>query len=157
MNLLMSEAKRLAKRNPSVAAAMEQNKANGPTVTASGDLQFSLPWPPTVNHYWRSLVIKGRVRVVISQDGKEYAHNVLAMLSGRFVTPPGPLAAHFACYPPDNRKRDLDNLCKSMLDALTKAGVWGDDYQVARLCLSRETVVKPAGRVDVTIMKIDQV
>jgi len=33
-------------------------------------------------------------------------------------------------FPPDGRKRDLDNLCKATLDALTHAKVWADDSQL---------------------------
>ena len=32
--------------------------------------------------------------------------------------------------PPDNRRRDIDNNCKSLLDAMTHSGVWKDDSQV---------------------------
>ena len=37
---------------------------------------------------------------------------------------------HCLFFPPDNRKRDLGNLDKCLLDALTKAGVWTDDSLV---------------------------
>lgn len=33
-------------------------------------------------------------------------------------------------YVPDRRKRDLDNIKKPLLDALTHAGVWNDDCQI---------------------------
>ena len=33
-------------------------------------------------------------------------------------------------FSPDKRKRDLGNLDKCLLDALTKAGVWEHDYLV---------------------------
>ncbi len=40
-------------------------------------------------------------------------------------------------YPPDRRARDLDNLGKALLDALTKAGVYGDDSQIDHLTFAR--------------------
>jgi crossover junction endodeoxyribonuclease RusA len=43
-------------------------------------------------------------------------------------------------YPPDRRKRDIDNLVKPTLDALTKAGVWLDDEQVEELTIRRLNV-----------------
>ncbi|WP_343876531.1 RusA family crossover junction endodeoxyribonuclease, partial [Tatumella punctata] len=39
--------------------------------------------------------------------------------------------------PPDIRTRDLDNLSKGVLDALTKAGFWLDDGQIDVLRLER--------------------
>jgi Holliday junction resolvase RusA-like endonuclease len=35
------------------------------------------------------------------------------------------------------RKPDVDNVAKAVLDALTDAGVWGDDAQVVRLVVDR--------------------
>lgn len=39
--------------------------------------------------------------------------------------------------PPDRRRRDLDNAWKTIADALTHAGVWKDDVQIADLRLIR--------------------
>ena len=41
---------------------------------------------------------------------------------------------------PDHRKRDLDNYCKALLDAITKAGLWDDDSMVDQLHLYRGAV-----------------
>ena len=46
---------------------------------------------------------------------------------------PGPLTVEVAVYFPDKRKRDLDNLLKCLLDALTHAGVYEDDKQIEDL------------------------
>lgn len=44
-----------------------------------------------------------------------------------------PLAVEITFYPPDRRKRDLDNLPKSLFDSLTDAGVWKDDSLIQDL------------------------
>jgi len=45
-------------------------------------------------------------------------------------------------YPPDARRRDLDNYMKALLDALTQAKVWLDDEQVDSLDIHRGKLVK---------------
>jgi crossover junction endodeoxyribonuclease RusA len=45
-------------------------------------------------------------------------------------------------YPPDLKKRDLDNLCKAVLDALQRAGIYGDDFYIQQLYLQRMEVKK---------------
>jgi crossover junction endodeoxyribonuclease RusA len=53
-------------------------------------------------------------------------------------------------HPPDNRRRDLDNLLKSLWDALQHGGAYHDDSQVVRFEVEkRETI--PNGKVIVSI------
>lgn len=52
------------------------------------------------------------------------------------------LALHIVAFPPDRRKRDLDNLPKGVLDTLTKAETWIDDSQIDDLRITRGHVVK---------------
>lgn len=52
------------------------------------------------------------------------------------------LSVSIYAAPPDNRRRDLDNLPKAVLDALTHAQVWPDDSQLDRLLIERVPVQK---------------
>jgi len=54
-------------------------------------------------------------------------------------------------FPPDRRRRDLDNLLKSVLDALEHAGVYADDSQVDLLVVRRCEVDRPHGHVEVRV------
>jgi crossover junction endodeoxyribonuclease RusA len=46
----------------------------------------------------------------------------------------------FCCHEPlKKRKRDLDNVAKTLKDALTRAGTWQDDSQVDDLRVVRGT------------------
>jgi Holliday junction resolvase RusA-like endonuclease len=46
---------------------------------------------------------------------------------------------------PDNRKRDIDNCLKSLLDALTKCQLWHDDVLIDQIFLYRGVKLSPSG------------
>ena len=100
-------------------------------------LDVVLPYPPSVNHYWRY----ARGRFYISSAGHNYRESVLAALFGCEKLS-SPVALEIEVYPPDRRRRDLDNILKSILDALEYAGVFEDDSQVAFISVERKEVVK---------------
>ena len=92
-------------------------------------------------------------RTLLSKKGREYRQNAAAELLRQGLVMrnlKGPMAVHITAYPPDRRKRDLDNLPKAILDALTDANVWGDDSQVDDLRITRGQVVKH-GSLAITI------
>lgn len=104
-------------------------------------LEIMLPYPPTVNHYWR---MAGR-RMIVSEAGKEYRAKVMLLalshrLRGAFGSKR--VAVHLEITMPDHKRRDLDNLPKALLDALTAAGIWEDDQQVDRLLIERKGVTR---------------
>lgn len=90
-----------------------------------------LPWPPSVNTYWRNF----RGRMLVSKEGREYrtavAEQVVAQAAPKFREKP--LKLNICAYRPDKRRRDLDNLLKAALDAMCSAGVFDDDSQVVDL------------------------
>ena len=100
---------------------------------------LTLPYPPSANHYWRHQ--NGRHH--ISAEGVAYRKVVWAICRQRRVkTLSGALAVLVYAHPPDKRRRDLDNLFKSLLDALTHAGAWVDDSQIDDLRIVRRNSVK---------------
>jgi hypothetical protein len=61
---------------------------------------------------------------------------VVALLRGWGIpTLLGELSVTIFIFPPDRRKRDIDNIAKATLDALTIAGLWKDDSQIKELNL----------------------
>jgi crossover junction endodeoxyribonuclease RusA len=58
-----------------------------------------------------------------------------------------PISVEFDLYPPDNRRRDMDNVVKTLQDALTEAGVWVDDHQINHLTVRRHKARKTGGFV----------
>jgi len=91
-------------------------------------LEITLPWPPSVNTYWRNF----DGRMIISLRGREYREAVekLIMVNRQQKHFDGPLRVIIAAYRPDKRRRDLDNLLKATCDALCHAGVYEDDSQI---------------------------
>ena len=116
-------------------------------------LSIWLPWPPSVNNYFP--VVGGRH--IKSAKGRSYCAAVTALcaanrLAGTFPTQRVQVA--ILASPPNLARRDLDNLLKPILDALTAAQVWGDDSQVDELAIRRGPVVKD-GLVNVRITTME--
>ena len=122
---------------------------------------FILPWPPTVNQYYSSMMVKskktGRMspRKVKSKRAREYARSawVAARQQHPGVRFRGRLLVAIRYFEPDLKKRDIDNLQKGVLDGLTGAGVWRDDAQIDLLMPARCHVVK-GGRAEVIVAEI---
>ncbi len=102
-------------------------------------ITLNLPFPPSVNHYWRYT----NGKVLVSHRGRQYREAVkLACL--KIKSPmEGPLKVHLRAFPPDQRRRDLDNLNKAILDAMQAGGVYHDDSQIADLRIVRAHTEKP--------------
>ena len=112
-------------------------------------LELELPYPPSVNHYFRMV---GR-RVLISREGRAFRTRVCSTLAALGVRPfDGPLAVQIEIYPPDNRRRDVDNTLKSLLDALQHGGAYYDDSQIVRLAIEKRQPVE-GGRTIVRIAR----
>ena len=92
---------------------------------------MTLPWPPSMNTYWRTF----QGRMIISAKGREYRKAVAEQVMLQFVGLgyKGKLCVEIEAFRPDKRKRDLDNLLKAVLDGCTHAGVWEDDSNIVDL------------------------
>ena len=94
----------------------------------SESIKLELPYPPSVNTYWRS---NGKRRF-ISKAGVEFTKEVdFVVKQGKYPSfGPNKVAMSIMIHPRSKRKFDLDNTLKAILDALMKAGVYNDDSQV---------------------------
>jgi len=110
---------------------------------------ITLPYPPSINHYWRRV----GPRTLISREGRTFRKNVCALLGGGAPRKPpagGRIALAMDAFPPDRRRRDLDNIQKPVLDALEHAGVYVDDSQID-LLITRRCESTKDGRLDIRI------
>lgn len=107
-----------------------------------------MPFPPSVNHYYR----RWNNRVLISKRGRAYRDLVQALSrqqnAQKFT---GEIEVFIQVFYPDNRRRDLDNTLKALLDSLEKAGVYKDDSQIVHLDVIKVGVKRPDGEVVVTV------
>ena len=96
------------------------------------ELVIELPFPPTLNTYWRHVGLN----VLISAEGRRYRKRVgfyvLKKRMAEELTLPmlGRLGLQIEAHPPDKRQRDLDNLPKAIQDSLQAAGVYQNDFQI---------------------------
>ena len=106
------------------------------------------PWPPSVNRYYRN--VSGVTK--ISAEGRAYRAAVVNLLAehARCRRWPGWWWVDIERTCRTARRRDLDNLLKGLLDALTHAGLWLDDSQVADLRIRRAPTIGGMVKVEVT-------
>jgi crossover junction endodeoxyribonuclease RusA len=61
-----------------------------------------------------------------------------------------PVIVELLIFPPDKRKRDIDNLAKCACDLLMYSGIIDDDFQIQRLLIERSHVIKD-GLIKITV------
>jgi len=110
---------------------------------------LTLPYPPSINHYWRRV----GYRTLISREGRAFRRNVCALLGGRGPRKPpagGRIALAMDAFPPDRRRRDIDNIQKPVLDVLQHTGIYEDDSQVDLLITRRRELVR-GGKITIQL------
>mgnify|MGYP000256078139 CR=1 FL=1 len=111
------------------------------------EITLTLPYPPSINNYYGYV----RGRVYIKKPGKVYRRAVWAYVKKEgFPMLHGPLELMQQIYPPDRKRRDIDNINKCLLDALQHADIMADDSQIKTMHQYMREPVK-GGRVIVTI------
>lgn len=110
---------------------------------------LTLPYPPSVNSIWRNF----GSRTILSLKGREYRAAVAQTVGQQECIETDRLHVILDVFPPDKRRRDLDNVCKAVLDACTHAAIWADDSQIDRLEVNRRASSKP-GAICLTVRKL---
>lgn len=94
-----------------------------------------MPWPPSVNGYWRSIIRgkgpKARPSQIKSERGRKYLADALEAIEqagSPYIA--GEVSILEVFYPPCRRRRDMDNHRKALRDALTTGGVIDDDSMI---------------------------
>jgi len=114
------------------------------------ELALTLPFPVSVNQYYRAILRGKFCTSILSAKGREFKERVANMVAESEKNPTDKrVMCQIKLYPPDRRKRDIDNYAKSLLDSLTGIA-WVDDEQIDCLAISREKIVK-GGKCEITI------
>ena len=121
------------------------------TPSPDNPLCFELPYPPSLNRYYRHVGAK----ILISREGRAYRAAIAPLVRlAHCGTLAGRLGLRLDFHPPDKRRRDLDNLNKALWDAMCKCGLYGDDSQIKEF---HSTMQEPkiGGSVKVQIWEMD--
>jgi len=103
--------------------------------------KLTLPFPPSINHYWKHRAIGRRASVYLSSEALAYRE---AVKNSIVATKPleTRLSVSVQLHAPNKRKYDIDNRVKSLLDALTHSGAWLDDELIDHIQITRGNIIK---------------
>lgn len=106
-----------------------------------GSWGLELPYPPTINHAY--MTIKNGKRILKPEfiQFKFVVSMLIANSKQLRGFPLPPLQLFIEVYPPDKRKRDLDNIIKVLQDAIFD-GLHLDDSSVKTLAVTRREIIK---------------
>lgn len=116
------------------------------------EYQFVLPYPPSVNTYWR----RRGSQYYISDKGQKYRKDVQQIIRQLKldIFTKSRLRIKVIADVPDYRRRDLDNILKGLLDSLIHAGFAEDDEQFDDIRVIRGVKV-PGGRLEIKITELE--
>jgi len=115
-------------------------------------LKLELPYPPSINHYY----LRTRNGVILGKKGRSYREEVTILCQhAKFMFPKEcKLAVAIELFPPDKRRRDIDNTLKALLDSMQHANIYADDNQIDYLSIVRCEPV-PKGKVLLVVTKME--
>ncbi len=103
----------------------------------SGMVELILPWPPSINRYWR----RRGSQYFISKEGQDFRKNVILLCKEipKIFDKNDKLFIDIKASPPDKRRRDIDNILKALMDSLQHAEVYHDDNQINKIHIERQS------------------
>jgi Holliday junction resolvase RusA-like endonuclease len=158
------DAAEAAKRQP--AEPVRAEGAGAPDPAELRTVTITLPWPPSVNHYYVTANMGGRLMRLIGAEGKAYQRTVSEVLKsmGNPRLEGDLVVDELILHPPTLARRDLDNSLKALWDSLqdrkdkktgiTIPGLFRDDWQIREYHCIKWGCVIADGRVDLTISQI---
>jgi crossover junction endodeoxyribonuclease RusA len=121
------------------------------------DYKFTLPWPPTVNHWHQPVKMGKGVRVIKSKNARAYESLVIEVMKALKLDGEAlecKLSVSLVLNPPTLARYDIDNRTKGVFDGLSAAGFWLDDEQVVSLHIQKGEK-QSGGNVFVKVTKLN--
>jgi len=119
-------------------------------------LELILPVAPSVNTYYR----KFNNRMIVSEKGRNYQKQVQEIVrkeKPKSFQADDRLRLEVDFYPPDKRRRDLDNFCgKALQDSLQYSGIYFDDEQIDSVEYTRCEIDRKNPRMEVRLERIQE-
>lgn len=117
------------------------------------EYNLKLPWPPSVNSYWR----RRGSQYYISKKGQQYRKEVTQIIQNTNldIQTESRLRIKVIAAVPDSRRRDLDNILKSLLDSLIHARFALDDEQFDDIRVIRGERVR-GGLLNIKITELEE-
>ncbi len=116
--------------------------------------EFTMPYPPSVNA-WKTPF---RNRMILTRRGRDYRKDAISRLEELGLTNERidkKVHVSLTLNPPSNRRYDIDNFCKSLFDAMSKAEFWIDDEQIYSLSIKKGEK-KEGGNVELSVTILDE-
>lgn len=116
-------------------------------------LKLKFPYSPSINHYYGQ---RGNRRF-IKKEGKEYREAVTkeVLKAAPRMGIMDDLIVIIDMYPPDRRKRDIDNVQKCVLDSIEHSGLIIDDCQIVELTTRKHPPIK-GGAIHVEVKCVEK-
>lgn len=119
------------------------------------DYEFTMPWPPTVNHYHQPIRRGKGVRVIKGAEAKKYAKQMETYLAeigiaNERINESAKLSVHLILHPPTLARYDIDNRTKGVFDALSNVNFYADDSQIVKLVIEKGEKIQ-GGNVEVKV------
>ncbi len=118
-------------------------------------MKFSLPYPPSVNHYLATGRKGQRYPTKKTRVFEQLAW--VSLIEQRVPKIKGPVKVAVVAHADDKRVRDADNLCKKFLDVLVANKIIESDSNRCLRFLSIEWgEQRPGGELEVTIESLGE-
>ena len=130
------------------------------------DIKLTLPFPPSVNHYWDSKIVSnkkgrpGRLRIIkyLTKRANKFREDVQHCVYEQIGKPPRlncRIAVILHQHAGPGKAQDIDNCLKGLFDALEWAKVYVNDSQIDELLVIRKRRTAVA-RVDVILKPLGE-
>lgn len=98
------------------------------------NIEVEVDWPPSANKNW--MIRRGRF---VSTDAAACYKRLIKDLSYTWekITFLKDIEITIKAFPPDKRKRDIDNLLKVTLDSLQNTHLFENDEQIRKITIER--------------------